>query len=77
MNSVLRVFDKTGTRIDIPAIRGKDGFSPVKGVDYYTEEEKNELVDELFDRLPALEMVATLDDGSTTTYRIYGGAVTE
>lgn len=75
--SILRVRDDKGNIFDIPAIRGKDGFSPVKGVDYYTEEEKNELVDELFDRLPALEMVATHDDGSTTTYRIYGGAVTE
>lgn len=77
MNSVLRVFDKTGKRIDIPAIKGEDGYSPVKGVDYYTDDEKAEICNEVFAMLPALEMVATLDDGSTTTYRIYGGAVTE
>lgn len=75
MRSILRVFDKTGKRVDIPAIRGEAGYSPVAGVDYYTEEEKAELVHEVFTMLPAWEMVATFDDGSTATYQLYGKAV--
>ena len=77
MKSILRVRDASGRFVDIPAIRGKDGRTPVNGEDYYTEEEKEEMCNKVFSMLPALEMVATLDDGSTTTYRIYGGVMEE
>ncbi len=30
-----------------PYIKGKDGYTPVKGVDYYTDDEKEEIIDEL------------------------------
>lgn len=75
--AILRVKDDNGNVFDIPTIRGKDGITPVKGKEYYTEDDKVEMCNEVFAMLPALEMVATLDDGSTKTYRIYGGAVTE
>ena len=77
MAAILRVKDDAGKIYDIPAIRGKDGHSPIRGVDYFTEEDKIEMCNKVFAMLPSLEMVATLDDGSTKTYHIYGGAVTE
>lgn len=72
--AVLRLKDADGKIVAVPAIKGD---TPVKGVDYFTEAEKVELRNEVYASLPALEMVATLDDGSTKTYRIYGGVVTE
>lgn len=35
-----------------PGTPGKDGTTPVKGVDYYTENDKNELLQELLTMLP-------------------------
>lgn len=34
---------------------GEDGYTPEKGVDYFTESDKNELVDMVLDALPAAE----------------------
>ena len=31
----------------LESLQGKDGFTPLKGVDYYTEAEKQELIDEI------------------------------
>ena len=75
MLSILRVFDNTGKRVDIPAIRGEAGKTPEKGVDYLTEAEKTEYMESIFASLPAAELVATLDDGSAVTYRLYGEVV--
>lgn len=77
MKIILRVRDTSGRIIPIPAIQGEEGHTPEKGVDYFTEEDKVEMINEVFDMLPALDMVATFDDGSTATYRIYGVVVTE
>lgn len=74
---ILRVRDKDGNVTDIYAIRGKDGRTPEKGVDYFTEEELAAMCTEVFAMLPAFEMVATHDDGSSVTYQIYGKVVTE
>jgi hypothetical protein len=44
--AILRIKDSDGNLFDIPAIKGEkgaDGKTPVKGVDYYTEEDKAEL----------------------------------
>lgn len=41
--------DKGDTGEQGPA--GKDGYTPVKGTDYFTEEDKTELIDELEQRL--------------------------
>jgi hypothetical protein len=45
--AILRVKDKNGNIIDIPAIKGKDGVdghTPVKGTDYFTEADKTEIM---------------------------------
>ena len=71
---ILRVRDKDGNVLEIPAIKGD---TPKNGVDYFTEDDKRAFANEVLNSIPAIEMVATLDDGSTVTYQIYGGAVTE
>ena len=35
-----------------PGEKGEDGYTPVKGVDYYTEEEKQALIDEILELIP-------------------------
>lgn len=43
--SVLKYRDsETGDWVEMPALRGTDGYTPVKGVDYYTEDDKAEIV---------------------------------
>lgn len=73
--AILKVRDEDGNVREILVIRGKNGVAPKKGVDYYTEEEKTAFGNEVLAALPAVEMVATLDDGTTQTYQIYGKAV--
>lgn len=58
---------------------GTDGHTPEKGVDYYTEEDKNEIVDDVLDDIPlvtamaivktdnTITVTASLDDGATST----------
>jgi hypothetical protein len=58
---------------------GADGYTPVKGVDYWTDEDKEEMVDGTLSAIPKVEsghtvidgnvytMTLTLDDGSTST----------
>lgn len=61
MGSILRVRLDNGTVIDIPAIvgapgkNGEDGHTPVKGVDYYTDEDKTEIVNDVLAALPVAE----------------------
>ena len=35
-----------------PGEDGQDGYTPIKGTDYYTEEDKNEIVQLVLDSLP-------------------------
>lgn len=44
MTAILRVRDADGNIIDIPSIKGKDGYTPVKGVDYFTQVDIDEIV---------------------------------
>ena len=60
MAAVLRVRDDNGNVVDIPAIAGKDGKTPQKGVDYFTEVEKSEMVAAVIAALPVY-------DGSVTS----------
>lgn len=39
-------------------VKGEDGYTPVKGVDYYTAAEKQELINEVIAALPLAEEVA-------------------
>ena len=41
--AILRVKDDNGNVIDIPAIKGDNGYTPQKGVDYWTEADKEEI----------------------------------
>ena len=52
MAAVLRVRDNNGNVVDIPAIAGKDGKTPQKGVDYWTDAEKQEIVADVIAALP-------------------------
>ena len=36
----------------VDGVNGKDGYTPQKGIDYYTEEEKAQFVDEVLTALP-------------------------
>lgn len=41
-NSILNI-KKDGAWIEVPALKGKDGYTPVKGTDYWTDEDKAEI----------------------------------
>ena len=41
--AILRVKDDNGNVIDIPAIKGDNGYTPQKGVDYWTDADKAEI----------------------------------
>lgn len=41
-NSILKI-KKDGEWVEIPALKGKDGYTPVKGTDYWTDEDKAEI----------------------------------
>ena len=38
---------------------GEDGYTPIKGVDYFTEEDKTELINEVKAEIPSIEGLAT------------------
>lgn len=68
MDSILKVKDAEGNWIDIPAIvgpRGNDGpagpegKTPVRGVDYWTAADKQEVID---------SVLSALDDGDEVSY---------
>lgn len=42
--AIMRVRDKNGNTVEIPAIQGEPGYTPVKGVDYFTDEEVAQIV---------------------------------
>lgn len=46
MGTVLKIRDDNGNWIDVSALIGAKGDKPVKGVDYWTEADKEELVQE-------------------------------
>lgn len=62
--AILKLRDNNGNIIEIPAIQGPkgdtgepgangaDGYTPVKGTDYYTEADKAEMVDLVIAALP-------------------------
>ena len=45
--NVLKVKQPDGTIITIPLGKGADGHTPVKGKDYFTDEDKNEIITEV------------------------------
>jgi hypothetical protein len=55
VDSILKVRVKDDQIIDIPALKGRDGKTPVKGQDYFTEADKTEFVKAVLDALPKAE----------------------
>lgn len=53
-NSILNI-KKDGAWVEVPALKGKDGYTPVKGTDYWTNEDKTEIVNEVLELLPRAE----------------------
>jgi hypothetical protein len=57
---ILKVKQEDGSIVSIPIGQGSDGHTPVKGVDYFTEQDKDELVTAVIAALP-------IYDGSVTS----------
>lgn len=51
-------------------IVGDDGHTPQKGTDYFTEEDKDELVERMLDSIPRVSSVLVDREGSTTTMAV-------
>lgn len=45
--AVTKIRDKNGVFQSMLSIKGENGYTPIKGTDYYTPEEKAELVQEI------------------------------
>ena len=55
MASILRVRDNDGNIVEIPVMQGPTGpagSTPEKGVDYWTEDDKSEVVSDVLAALP-------------------------
>ena len=52
MVATLKIKNADGEWVDIPAIKGD---TPVKGIDYFTEEDKQELVNDVLANFPVYE----------------------
>lgn len=58
MVATLKIKNADGEWVDIPAIKGdkgEDGRTPVKGVDYFTEADKQELINDVLANFPVYE----------------------
>ena len=58
MASILRVRDNDGNIVEIPVMQGPPGpvgNTPEKGVDYWTEDDKSEVVSDVLAALPTWE----------------------
>lgn len=58
MASILRVRDNDGNIVEIPVMQGPTGpagSTPEKGVDYWTEDDKSEIVSDVLAALPTWE----------------------
>lgn len=55
MASILRVRDNDGNIVEIPVMQGPPGPAPEKGVDYWTEDDKSEIVSDVLAALPIWE----------------------
>ena len=62
---ILSVYDDDGNKIPIPAIRGEDGYTPVKGVDYFTEADKAEIVQMVIESLGGNPIFGYVDENNT------------
>lgn len=61
--------DEDGTKktVTMDVMDGKDGTTPVRGVDYWTEEDKKEIVDEVLAEVPEVGIKAVYDGKGNVT----------
>ena len=57
--SILRIKNENGQWVEIPAIKGTNGYTPIKGVDYWTTSDKQEISNTVAN---STELNATIDD---------------
>lgn len=71
----MSVTDGTGVKsFDVlDGAKGEDGYTPVRGTDYYTEADKAELVQAVKDGLTRETWTFTLEDGSTVSKAVLLG----
>ena len=65
--------EKTKQYESVPALTGKQGEpgrTPEKGTDYWTEADKQEVVDSTIDSLPTETWTFTLESGSTIQKKV-------
>ena len=51
-------------------IVGRDGYTPLKGTDYFTEEDKDELVDRMLSSVPRVSSITVNRETDTTTMAV-------
>lgn len=51
-------------------IVGEDGYTPVKGTDYYTEEDRDEMVEAVLDAVPRASAISVDREADTTTMTV-------
>lgn len=62
--AVLYIKDKNGEFVEVPTLKGSDGYTPIRGKDYWTEADKKEIIDSV---LAALGSIAFTVGGSSYT----------
>lgn len=55
MAAILRVRDDQGNIIEIPAIKGDKGDTPIKYIDYFTQQDIKDMVEAVIEALPKAE----------------------
>lgn len=62
---ILKIKDKnTGQWINISALKGQDGYTPVKGVDYFTEEDKTEIINAIIEFFGGSPITGYVDENN-------------
>lgn len=76
MNEALKAdFSETTQKLapefdEMAVVNGKDGHTPVKGVDYYTDADKADMVSAVKASMVTEMWAFTLDDGSVVTKKV-------
>lgn len=62
---ILKIKDKnTGQWVNIPTLKGQDGYTPVKGVDYFTESDKTEIINAVIDFFGGSPITGYVDENN-------------
>lgn len=66
--AILKIRDEQGNVIDIPAIKGKDGKTPIKGVDYLNEADMQEIAQTVSDMIDVPTVPGWAKEPNKPTY---------